>query len=221
MCKACFRKTLGETDKFLRVIIEKKIEGPFTVIGPEKRGRHIPVNKIPDGVIDDVKRHIQSFPAYESHYTRRDTSKLYPPGHLSISKMYNLYRQNSTVALSIGKYSQVFKSMNLKFKKPKTDTCSTCDLLKSKVDSTRGTDQEAAKLTQKIHHELADNAFLSKENDKAAAALSNDMKVYTYDLQQCLPTPYLENSISFYKRQLWTFNLTVHDCQSNTPYCYM
>lgn len=40
-------------------------------------------------------------------------------------------------------------------------------------------------------------------------------------MQQCLPTPFLRSSVSVYKTPLWTFNLTVHDCSTNEPFCYM
>lgn len=113
--------------------------------------------------------------------------------------------------------------MVIKFKSPSVDTCKNCDLLKAKIDVSKTDSEERTTLIQEqqIHHLEADLAYKSKDRDKLRSKNDASIKTYTFDLQQCLPTPYLQNSLSFYKRQLWTYNLTVHDCATNDPFCYM
>uniref|UniRef100_A0A6P7GP96 Uncharacterized protein LOC114340480 n=1 Tax=Diabrotica virgifera virgifera TaxID=50390 RepID=A0A6P7GP96_DIAVI len=61
--------------------------------------------------------------------------------------------------------------------------------------------------------------FLSNTPTK----VDNSTKTVTFDMQQCLPTPLVHSSVpvAFYKRQLWTFNLTVYNCSDGTTYCYL
>nr|CAD7433706.1 unnamed protein product [Timema monikensis] len=67
---------LCETESMEEAI---RVECPETdvVLGEDKRGRHIPANKLSDAEVEKIKRHIEQFPVTESHYCRRGTSRKY------------------------------------------------------------------------------------------------------------------------------------------------
>ncbi|XP_053955155.1 uncharacterized protein LOC128861222 [Anastrepha ludens] len=119
--------------------------------------------------------------------------------------MYTLfcdkYKAN---VVSVSSYSGIFKTMNIKFKKPMLDTCSTCEKFRAKIAiAKQESDDILLRDLEKellAHQSKADFAYESKRNDKTCASNDPKVKVYTFDLQQCLPIPYLRNSISFYKR---------------------
>lgn len=68
---------------------------------------------------------------------------------------------------------------------------------------------------------MAEYAYKTKRKDKTIVKENKPKRAFEFDLQQCLPTPYLTTSVCFYKRQLWSFNLTVHDLGSNETTCFM
>ena len=197
------------------------MESPDTVSLLDRRGKHIPANKLSDDKLQEITDHINSFPAYESRYTRQISERKYLQSDLTLNKMYSLYCEKFTNPVSISKYGSIFKTMNLKFKPPHADTCHKCDIFKVKIDLASEDELETIKREQSEHQNAADLGYKSKANDKAASKANSTLKVLTFDLQQCLPTPYLRTSISFYKRSLWTFNFTVHDCTLGQPFCYM
>ena len=45
--------------------------------------------------------------------------------------------------------------------------------------------------------------------------MDSDLDVITFDLQQALATPLLRTSVVFFKRQMWVYNLGVHDCSTD------
>lgn len=221
-CKGCFRSTFGETNAFINNIIEQKSTASSGIIPVDGRGRNSPKNKIPVETLESVRQHIQSFPAYESHYCRQQSSVKYLSSDLTISKMYELYRESmSSKPVSLTIYSKCFHDLNLSFKKPKVDTCHKCDTLKKAIEVAKDDDKQTLIKEQEIHHAAAEAAYQSKSADKEKAKQDKTKRAFAFDLQQCLPTPYLTTSVSFYKRQLWTFNLTIHDLATNQAACYL
>jgi len=66
------------------------------------------------------------------------------------------------------------------------------------------------------HVQNADNAYSSKRHDKEISKLDSTSVCNAFDLQQCLPTPFLETSVAFYKRLYWTYNLSTHNLTSGS-----
>jgi hypothetical protein len=67
------------------------------------------------------------------------------------------------------------------------------------------------KAEQETHHEDVEMACNSKIKDKSKAKADPSLRCFTFDLQQCLATPYVTTSVAFYKHLYWTYNLTIHD----------
>lgn len=220
VCQKCFLYTFDETEQIIKTIVKKKRNSNSGFI--EVDIRRDPANKISPIKVNEIRNHINSFPLYESHYTRASSSQKYLASDLTVTKMYELYSESHENPVSYTKYRQIFLTMGIKMKKPKTDCCNKCEIFKMKINSAQDeTEKEQQKLMQEKHHKEADDAYKAKAADKAIAKGVPSLKVLTFDLQKCLPTPNLETSVSFYKRLLWTYNLTVHDCISGQPICMM
>lgn len=229
VCQNCFLNVYGESRGFVNGIIDKKKKSATGIIGRDERGRHEPKIKHTNEAIEYVSNHISSFPAYESHYSRRHTTKKYLETGLNLQKMYDLYLAQHTTdnvitkKVSLSTYGQIFKKFNLKFKKPHNDTCHTCDSFVAKIKIAIN-DTEKAKLHDEhiSHQDKASFHYECKAFDKERAKTSgNTIVVAVCDLQQCLATPYLNTSVAFYKRKLWTFNFTIRNCNTGKTTCFM
>ncbi|XP_050512967.1 uncharacterized protein LOC126888649 [Diabrotica virgifera virgifera] len=211
VCRKCFLVTFNETDKFLKVIALKKRASPGETKTDSFQGKNIPLNKWSEKKLEEASKHILSFPSYESHYSRGQTNKKFLPSHLTLEAMCSLYKESHQNPVSYPYYRTEFHKLNLSFKKPQTDTCHKCDKFVMVLKCTDGADKESAAIEKENHIISAEQAYQAKKQDKLLAQKTKEMKCFTFDLQQCLPTPFLKSSVAFYKRQLWTFNLTVMD----------
>lgn len=121
VCKTCFLSTLGETEKFVSCTMTNKLTSNSGITHTDKRGTHTPIHKTSETKLDEVRKHINSFLAYQSHYSRRHTDKKYLAPDLTLNKMYNLYcEQYNEKPVSIKIYSKVFHTFDSNLKSQKT-----------------------------------------------------------------------------------------------------
>lgn len=202
----------------MKECLNKMFASSEDLVVKDHRGRHSPKNKTPATQRKHEEDHINRFPACKSHYSRSHTLKKYLQCGSNVSKMYELYKNESNNPVSLRIYRQIFAKTGLEFKSPQLDTCHICDNFQAKLKyETESMIIDKLKELQKHHHDLEKAAYKSNKRDKEAAKVSNGTSVVAaFDFQQCLPTPQLNTSIAYYKRQLWTYNLTIHSTVGTT-----
>lgn len=137
VCKKYFIETFKISDGRITRALQKLRTGKPP--GSDERGRHVPQNKLGVDVMNVVREHISTYPAYQSHYTRKQNpNRKYLPSELTVSQMYKgyvEYCEGKTAAVSEAVYRRTFNTeFNLHFHAPLKDTCSKCDGYKNKID---------------------------------------------------------------------------------------
>lgn len=126
VCREFFLKTLDVSSKRVYNIFLKKNMSQTSISERDKRGKKVPGNKIPEASVQLGKHHINLFPKYSSHYSRRHTpNRKYLPGTLNVTKMYELYKvfsnEKATEPVTESFYRHIFNTcFNLSFHKPLT-----------------------------------------------------------------------------------------------------
>lgn len=115
--------------------------------------------------VADIEEALQFVFAENSGYSRaKSVNAEYFPQGLNLAMMYRMYKNDCVqhdrecACASLSKYKQVFYgSFNLRFKQPKKDTCTKCDVFRVKLEAARkqtGADDEVQKLEeQKCDHQ--------------------------------------------------------------------
>lgn len=222
VCKSFFLNTLNIGKKTIECSLKRKCHGSFD--GMDQRGRHTPANKTDDHTIKHIKNHIESFPAVESHYTRKSTSRKFLSQDLSIRKMYDLYKtkcqEDGITPVSEKVYRNVFcNEYNFSFHKPKKDTCQTCNTYNEKKKTGNITESDQAMYIE--HMKRKEQARTEKDADKKRAKNDKSLFVATFDLQAVLQTPCSNVSQTYYKRKLNSYNLTIYSLADARGTCYI
>lgn len=216
VCRHFFVNCLQVTPTRINHALKTAIKNPSA---KESRGSSAPVNKTNETQKDQVKQFINSIPAYESHYGRKETQKKYLHHNLNIIKLYREYcsimefRQLNAVSEHI--FREIFNTeFNLCFKRRHTDTCKCCDEFDAKMSSSIVPENAKKEIEKqkKNHLDLVETTNRSfREDVEHAIDSMENIFVLTFDLQKTLETPSITTSVAFYKRQLWTYNLCIYD----------
>lgn len=227
ICKTMFLRTLSISEKIVHGSIKYTQDSPGGLIPTNNELQS--ARKLNEEKRNIVMEHINLFPPIESHYTRARSSKKYLNPVLNIETMYKLYLKwcndkelSKDKLVKCSMYRFIFcTEFNFSFKKPNLDTCDTCDKFESSLRNiTDATQKETIEKEKKNHLDEAENRYALKRIDKERGKQEHSSeRVVMIDLQKCLPTPLLTNAKSFYLRQLWTFNLTIHDNTTLENHC--
>ena len=106
--------------------------------------------------------------------------------------------------------------------RPKSDTCKTCHTLNTNISSEENPAAKSLLESElRLHQCKAERAYQQLKEDTALSQSSQNIDMITFDLQQSLPTPKLATNVVFYKRQMWTYNLGVHNCSNGKGFMFM
>jgi hypothetical protein len=229
ICKAAFLSIYGIHQSRL----EKKVLN-FSEDAQDGRGQHGHPIRIPVDVIDAVHRFLQSLPAIESHYTRRDNFQrkfLHPD--LNILILYRRYSElYPNLAVSPSKFRQIFnEDFNFSFGLPRKDICNLCTQYTCEIANFKSkeniTDADRVQKVKDKHVEQADSFYdemvKTKKRfvDRSNSKLPPDTLAICFDFQKNFPLPKTNVQIEYYKRQLWFHNFGVHDLATGKATMYV
>lgn len=226
VCKKFFLSTFAVSDGRLTRALSKFRAGH--VPGVDLRGKHVAAQKITPEQIQSVKDHINEFPSFQSHYTRKDNpNRKYLSPELNLSKMFQLYtewcQENDINPVKEYYYRNVFNnSFNLQFHMPRKDTCKKCDEFKQKTEVEQNPEAKAAlNRDHTLHLAKAEKARDSLKADSSLAKENENVCTLTIDLQKALPFPKLTVSEAYYRRNMYCYNFGIHDMGKNLGYMYV
>lgn len=237
-CKKAFLNLHGITKSRLERL-QKHLSNDNGTAPTDRRGKHQNrANRLPENTNAKIREHILSFPKYKSHYSRKDNlHRYYLSPLLSISKLHQLYlekHESEQYALFLEnqpinpvvkyEYFRKFFTENFKihFGKPKSDTCTKCDKLITKINAADSVAEKSALETEKSIHIRKAELFYTDLKAKTNILQNRpEIEVITFDYQQNLPLPVSSSGEVFYKIQLWVYNFCIHVGSSKKSYFYV
>lgn len=224
VCKLFFKNCLQVSDgRLTRALSNKTKGGQLTTAPLDRRGKHPPKNKTKENDIENVKSFINNFARYKSHYSRnKNPNREYLSPDLNISKLFAMYQQSEEPDVKVSKsvFSKIFnEDFNLHFRYPLTDTCKKCDSYNIKIKSTTSEEKLALEREKELHLRMAEAARNGMKED--AVKDKNTTTVIAFDLMKTLATPSISTGIAYYKRQLWTYCLGIHNLATGKAHMYV
>lgn len=236
VCIKAFISLHGITDRRVRYVRDSLVRDGKSPT--DKRGKHdVRPHKLSDETKGKAIDFIKSLKGRKSHYSLKESSKVYLPDTLNISKLHRMYiEQNPDHKMQYESFRCIFENnFNISFGYPRKDTCSTCDTMKADIFSLTeksksnldGPDKERAqqeldnKLREKeLHLKRSERFYKLKESYRKRCMKSKSMEAITMDYQKNLPTPNITTNDVYYKRQLNFISFNIHVLSSSQAVFY-
>lgn len=114
------------------------------------------------------------------------------------------------------------ENFNINFGKPRSDTCSKCDKLINKINSSDSNEiKKSLQLEKEVHLKKSEWFYTHLKEKTNLAKTRPEVEVITFDFQQNLPLPVSTSGEVFFKIQLWMYNFCIHVGSSGKSYCYV
>uniref|UniRef100_A0ABD2W3N6 Uncharacterized protein n=1 Tax=Trichogramma kaykai TaxID=54128 RepID=A0ABD2W3N6_9HYME len=222
VCRTMFLKTLDISNQMIRTADLKKkdenelFKSPSCRMGKHKNRPH----KISNENLEEVRKHIKSFPPLDSHYCRATSTKQYLDENLSITKMYELYKiemdRRGLSSVNEQIYRRIFTTeFNLDFYVPKKDKCEKCERF-SKLPAAEQIDKQQE---QALHLENKNIIKDLIESDRPTPLQDPFLCVANFDLQKTLNVPKADIGPLYYMTKLVIWNFTIFEMGHKIGHC--
>lgn len=236
VCHKAFLAFHGITNR--RVQTLKKQLTDFGEAQSDGRGKHANrPNQLPEETKIKIFDFIKSLKGRKSHYSLKDSSRIYLPEELNLAKVHRMYNEaNKEHIVGLTTFRDIFNgNFNISFGYPRKDTCSSCDILKSEISVledkvTKVVDDESkAALKQelinkekekKVHLARSEKFYTIKRNCRKESRKNEEFEAVTVDYQKNLPTPNITTSDVYYRRQLNFISFNIHILSDSTSVFY-
>ncbi|CAH1964672.1 unnamed protein product [Acanthoscelides obtectus] len=218
ICTQAFMSVHGIKKKKLE-ILQNSLK--MTGVAPkDKRGENkTHPRKFDAHVLAAIYEHIKSFNGRKSHYSVKDSIKLFLPEDLNIKKMFKMFCElNPSMKVSYESYRTVFNTkFNIAFGYPRTDTCCSCDQFLIKIKSLQSDVLKSMDIAQKerfqkeirhitiqndVHKRKAEVFYSRKRAAKKRSRTSVTHEAICLDFGQNLSVPNTTTNDVYYKSQL-------------------
>lgn len=165
---------------------------------------------------NEVINHINKFPLFESHHVTDSGNEKYLPRGLTLEKMYNFYKNEVQYAINFPAYERIFKKTKLRFLSSIVDKCLQCEAAEEQSQSenlVRNKIKLETFIASHLNGALKSHSFKTRDEKRKGHSLM----ICTFKFHQSLPTPFINNSIHYYKEPLWTYNFTIMESSKIKP----
>lgn len=217
VCQQFFINTLNVNKGRIYYYFGKNSRKSTITPGKYLHGAH-PKKVISNVKKQEVRDHINRFPVVESHYCRKNSSKLYLYQGLNLATMYRLFVEETNDPVKLSVYRYIFNyEYNLSFFKPKKDRCDKCvayELLSSPTE-TQIDDHN-------LHLQRKSTASCERKKDREISETThreNKSAVGCFDMENVFQLPISNASVVYYRRKFAALNLTL--VINGVVYCAM